>query len=80
MACAGKAPHPIEIPEEGIVTCLKDEQPEKALSLITFTEEGISISVISEQSLKALQPIETTEAGMVILFKEEHPEKVAKFI
>jgi hypothetical protein len=46
---------------------LREEQPEKALSPIEVTDEGMSkvIEVREAQSEKALSPIEMTEEGMV---------------
>ena len=61
--------------DDGIVICVNDEHPSKALSPIEVTDDGIMICVNDEHWEKEWYPIEVTDDGIVICANDEHWEK-----
>lgn len=57
---------------DGISNFTKEEQPEKALSPIEETEEGIIRSFNEEHLWKAKKPIDVIDVGMFTFPKDEH--------
>ena len=63
------------VTDKGIIALNNEEHRKKSNFSIAFNEEGIEITFIDMQFLKAYSPIEYTDEVIIISIRDEHQEK-----